>query len=74
MSKDFSCKFRQSISVIPMILCITCNMNTKSKDFIIIKTPFASPQISSVDPSRVIFSSTCIVAQYISITLQIESK
>ncbi|KAK9084172.1 hypothetical protein Scep_030643 [Stephania cephalantha] len=49
-------------------------MNTKSKVSIIIKTPFASPRISSVDPSLTIFLSTCIVAQYISITLQIESK
>ncbi|KAK9135813.1 hypothetical protein Syun_015143 [Stephania yunnanensis] len=44
-------------------------MNTKSKVSIIIKTPFASPRISSIDPSLTIFLSTCIVAQYISITL-----
>jgi len=49
-------------------------MNINSKDFITIKQPPASPCIELEDHSSTILSSTIIVASYISIKLQIESK
>jgi len=71
---DFCCKTRQNKSVIPIILYIKYKMNINSKDFITIKQPLVSIYIELEDPSWTILLNTIIVAPYISIKLQIESK
>jgi hypothetical protein len=49
-------------------------MNINLKDFITIKQPPTSPCIELEYPSLAILSSIIIVAPYISIKVQIESK
>ena len=69
MSRYFYCKAQQNKSVILIMLCIKYKMNINSK-----QPPPTSPCIELEDPSWTIFSSTIIVAPYISIKLQKKSK